>query len=204
VLTGLQERFVQEYLVDLNATQAAIRAGYSRKAAQQHGSRVKRRPHVRERIEAAMAERAERTGIRQDRVIAELARLAFSDIRDVADWDGEGVRVKDSQGMGPKQSACIAEIAETPTKEGRKLRVKLHGKTRALEMLARHLGLFAKEPPQGGDTVFQVVTRVPEPDWEGDDPVGPDGPGAAKAAETTETAGAEAPGAPERVREDAP
>jgi phage terminase small subunit len=131
-------------------------------------------------------------------VIAELARLAFSDIRDFADWDGDGVRVKDSHVMGPKQSACIAEIVESPAKEGRRLRVKLHGKTRALEALGRHLGLFEKTPPKEGNTVFQVITRVPEPDWDGDDPDG------AADRMAGETAWDEASGAPERVREDAP
>lgn len=171
-LTGLQERFVQEYLVDLNATRAAERAGYSPANAPSTGARLKTRPNVKARIAAAMAERTERTRIRQDRVVMELARLAFSDIREFADWDGEGVRIRDSQGMGPEQSACIAEIVETPGKDGRKLRVKLHGKTRALEVLCRHLGLFEKTVHQADGAVFRVLTRIPEPDWDGPQPQG--------------------------------
>ncbi|MDQ7830712.1 MAG: terminase small subunit [Desulfovibrionaceae bacterium] len=171
-LTGLQERFVQEYLVDLNATRAAERAGYSPRTAPSTGARLKNLPHVKARIEAAMAERTARTRIRQDRVVMELARLAFSDIREFADWDEGGVRIRDSGGMGPEQSACIAEIVETPGKEGRKLRVKLHGKTRALEVLCRHLGLFEKAPRQTEGAVIQVVTHIPEPDWDGATPPG--------------------------------
>jgi phage terminase small subunit len=170
-LTGRQERFVQEYLVDLSASRAAARAGYR---APSTGARLKNLPRIKARIEAAMAERTERTRIRQDRVVTELARLAFSDIREFADWDGEGVRLKESQVMGPDQSACIAEIVETPGRDGRKLRVKLHGKTRALEVLCRHLGLFEKAPPRTGDAVIRVVSRVPEPDWDGAGPPGPD------------------------------
>jgi phage terminase small subunit len=171
-LTARQERFVQEYLVDLNATRAAERAGYSRKAAPSTGARLKNKPRVKARIEAAMAERLERTRIRQDRVVMELARLAFSDICEFADWDEGGVRIRDSAGMGPGQSACIAEIVETPGKDGRKLRVKLHGKTRALEVLCRHLGLFEKAPRQAEGAVIRVVTCIPEPDWDGADPPG--------------------------------
>ncbi|NDY56015.1 terminase small subunit [Desulfovibrio sulfodismutans] len=175
-LTARQERFVQEYLVDLNATRAAERAGYSPKAAPSTGARLKNQPRVKARIETAMAERLERTRIRQDRVVMELARLAFSDICEFADWDEGGVRIRDSAGMGPGQSACIAEIVETPGKDGRKLRVKLHGKTRALEVLCRHLGLFEKVPRQAEGAVIRVVTRIPEPDWDGGEPPGAGAP----------------------------
>ncbi|QLA17716.1 terminase small subunit [Desulfolutivibrio sulfoxidireducens] len=167
VLTERQERFVEEYLVDLNARQAAIRAGYSPKTAHSAGPRLRRLPQVAARIERAMAERTERVRIEQDRVVAELARLAFSDVRQFADWDDGGVRIKESEALGPEQSACIAEIVESPGKDGRKLRVKLHGKTRALEVLCRHLGLFEKKPEVAGDTIIRVITRAPEPSGDG-------------------------------------
>lgn len=178
-LRGLQERFVQEYLVDLNATRAAIRAGYSPKSAYSAGPRLLRLPGVRAAVEAAMAERRQRVRVSQDRVVTELARLAFSDIRDFAAWDGEGVRLRDSGELPPGGTACIAEIVQTPGREGRALRLKLHGKTRALEALARHLGLFDREEDRPGGAVFRVVTRVPEPDWDGEP----------ECAETTEAGG---------------
>ncbi len=179
VLTERQERFVEEYLVDLNAAQAAIRAGYSRKSASSAGPRLRRLPHIKARIERAMAERTERVRIEQDRVVAELARLAFSDVREFARWDEGGVRVRESEALGPDQSACIAEIVESPGRDGRKLKVKLHGKTRALEVLGRHLGMFEKKP-KTRDAVIRVITRVPEPGGEGAAGDGrPDVPGAA-------------------------
>jgi phage terminase small subunit len=173
VLTERQERFAEEYLVDLNATQAAIRAGYSRKTARTIGPRLRRLPHVMARIERGMAERTERVRIEQDRVVAELARLAFSDVREFARWDEGGVRVRESEALGPDQSACIAEIVESPGKDGPRLKVKLHGKTRALEVLGRHLGLFEKKP-KAGDAVIRVFTQVPEPGPEGRDTQGPE------------------------------
>ena len=76
-LTEKQQRFVEEYLIDLNATQAAIRAGYSAKTADQQGSRMLANVKVQQAISVAMAERSKRTGINQDRVVLELARIAF-------------------------------------------------------------------------------------------------------------------------------
>ena len=68
-LTAKQQRFVEEYLIDLNATQAAIRAGYSPKTANEQGARLLANASVQEAIAKAMAERSRRTGISQDRVI---------------------------------------------------------------------------------------------------------------------------------------
>ncbi len=75
--TSRQARFVDEYLIDLNATQAAIRAGYSRKTAQEQGSRLLSNVMVAAAIEKAMAERSQRTEITQDQVLKDLARIAL-------------------------------------------------------------------------------------------------------------------------------
>ena len=82
-LTEKQKRFVEEYLIDLNATQAAIRAGYKVDNAQQVGSENLSKLVIREAIEKALAERSRRTGINQDRVVQELARIAFVNITDI-------------------------------------------------------------------------------------------------------------------------
>lgn len=77
-LTPKQARFVEEYLIDLNATQAAIRAGYSKKTAGQIGDQNLKKLHISKSIQEAQAKRSERTEITQDRVLQELARIAFS------------------------------------------------------------------------------------------------------------------------------
>lgn len=84
-LTPKQARFCEEYLVDLNATQAAIRAGYSVESAGSIGSENLTKPEIRARIETAMAERSKRTGINADRVLRELGRIAFVNPKDVLD-----------------------------------------------------------------------------------------------------------------------
>lgn len=92
-ITEKQQRFVEEYLIDLNATQAAIRAGYSAKTADQQGSRMLANVKVQQAISVAMAERSKRTGINQDRVVLELARIAFVKMTDLVDSHG---RIKDN------------------------------------------------------------------------------------------------------------
>lgn len=85
-LTPKKARFVEEYLVDLNATQAAIRAGYSTKTAYSQGQRLLKDVEVAAAIQAAQAKRSEKTGITAARVIEELAKIGFSDIRKAVKW----------------------------------------------------------------------------------------------------------------------
>lgn len=164
-LTDRQRRFVEEYLVDLKAGAAAVRAGYSPRSAESLGAHLRNLPHVRAAIEAAMARRSQRLGITQDRVVTELARIAFADIREFVDWDEHGVRLRAARDLGPEQTACVAEIVETP---GKGLRIKLHAKPQALAALARHLGAEKKTAapgePTSPDQAITVITCVPLPD----------------------------------------
>ena len=173
-LTDQQRRFVEEYLVDCNATLAAGRAGYSARSARQAGARLRALPHVRRAVEAAMAARSDRLGVSQDRVVLELARLAFADMRDFASWGDGCVRLRPSEELTEDQAACVSEIVETP---GKGVRVKLFGKQPALAALARHLGSregggkgsgHGDETPDAasgeGTRPLTVVTWVPFPD----------------------------------------
>lgn len=84
-LTPRQEAFVNEYLIDLNATQAAIRAGYSKKTADKQATQLLGKTSISQAIQAAMDERKERTEITQDRVIKEIAKYAFKDASDASE-----------------------------------------------------------------------------------------------------------------------
>ena len=90
-LTEKQKRFCDEYLIDLNATQAAIRAGYSVKNADKIGSELLGKTRVSETISRKIAERSKRTGINQDRVIQELARIAFVNPQNVIEGAEEKI-----------------------------------------------------------------------------------------------------------------
>jgi phage terminase small subunit len=91
-LTAKQQRFVDEYLIDLNAAQAAIRAGYAAENAEQVGYKLVHKSSVSNSISQAMAHRSRRTGITQDRVLRELAKVAFVNANDVIDPDSARTR----------------------------------------------------------------------------------------------------------------
>ena len=140
-LTEKQQRFVEEYLIDLNATQAAIRAGYSAKTADQQGSRMLANVKVQQAIAEHMAERSRRTGVNQDRVVLELAKIAFVRMTDVVDSNG---RIK--QDASADDLSCIESIKykESDNEFGGSVEreVKIASKMKALELLGKHLGMW--------------------------------------------------------------
>jgi phage terminase small subunit len=139
-LNPRQVLFVEEYLIDLNGKEAAIRAGYTREAAAVRASKLLRRPAVRQAVAAAMAARAERSraffegGITPERVIAEYGRIAFADRRRFGDWGPDHVRFSASRTLSDDDRAAVAEIAEAA---GGIKRVKLFDKQAALNSLSR-------------------------------------------------------------------
>ena len=150
-ISDRQKLFVREYMVDLNATQAAIRAGYSPRSASQRGWALRQNPEVATRIEAAMASRAEAVGITPERVLCELARLSFANIHDYLQPGGAGSGGwVDPATLTHEQAAAVTalEIVEDGKAEGgtRRVRVKLADKSRNLELIGRYLGLFPRLP----------------------------------------------------------
>ena len=139
MLNEKQKRFVSEYIVDLNAKQAAIRAGYSPKGAEPQASRLLSNAKIQTEIAKAMEDREKRTGITQDRVLAELSAIAFAKATDYVEVDEDGlVKIKPTANLTEEQKKAIAGI-----KEGANgVEIKLVDKTKALEMISRHLGLF--------------------------------------------------------------
>lgn len=154
-LTPKQKKFCDEYLIDFNATQAYMRAGYAVKddtVAAQNASRLLRNAKVIKYIEQRKKARTKRIEVSQDKVIAELAKIAFANTTDYVQIETKGkskkVIVKDTNSLDDEQLAAISSI-----KEGSNgIEVKLHDKQKALELLARHLGMF-------NDKV-QVVAQV--------------------------------------------
>jgi phage terminase small subunit len=144
-LTKRQQRFVEEYLIDLNATQAAIRAGYSPNSARDIGSENLTKPHIRARVDEALAERSKRTGINADRVVRELARIAFVNAADVINFDSATL----SENASEDDTAAIAsvKVKTIPTQEGEgvECEIRLADKIKALELLGKHLGMFTAD-----------------------------------------------------------
>ena len=159
-MTKKQKRFVEEYLIDLNATQAAIRAGYSPATAKEIGCENLTKPNIAAAVSQAMAERSKRTGINQDRVLQELARIGFAKITDVVDPETAKIRVDASD----DDLACIQSIKIKPNEFGTEREVKLYDKKSALVDLGKHLGLFKDKLELNGDMDLNITIDYGEDD----------------------------------------
>ncbi len=135
-LTGKQQMFVEEYPVDLNGTQAAIRAGYAKSGASVEAHRLLRNAKVAAAISSALAER---TGVTQTHIVDELAAIGFTEIHDLLDWDDKGnVTFRSPEAMGPRARRAISSIK---MKDGKIEEFRMHGKQAALEKLGKLIGI---------------------------------------------------------------
>ena len=159
-MTKKQKRFVEEYLIDLNATQAAIRAGYSPATAKEIGCENLTKPNIAAAVSQAMAARSRRTGINQDRVLQELARIGFAKITDVVDPETAKIRPDASD----DDLACIQSIKIKPSEFGTEREVKLYDKKSALVDLGKHLGLFKDKVELNGDMDLHITVDYGEDD----------------------------------------
>lgn len=149
-LSARQQRFVDEYLVDLNATQAAIRAGYAERGARVQGCRLLAQPNVDAAIQRGAAKRQRRTEIDQDRVLKELAAIGFHDARTLF---GDGGSLKPPAEWDDDTAAAIAGLEVEELFDGRGderehigtlRKIKRNDKVKALELLGRHLKMFTE------------------------------------------------------------
>ena len=149
-LNPKQQRFVEEYLIDLNATQAAIRAGYSKKTAHVTGHENLSKPKIAEALQERMAARADRTEITQDRVLVELAKIGFSDPRRILSASGG---IHDTQDWADETAGALSSLEVVsrpygaPDEDGRRVpelvhKIKFWDKLAALEKMGKHLGMF--------------------------------------------------------------
>ena len=164
-LTPKQSAFVREYLVDLNATQAAIRAGYSARNADKIGSELLGKTRVKAEIQELMDKRAQKVEITSDRVLMEIGKLAFADIRKIFDDQGRLLPVH----MLPDEiSASVSSVevvtskipGTDPVEVEHVSKIKFWDKRASLELLGRHLKLFTDkiEVDVGAD----LATRMKE------------------------------------------
>jgi phage terminase small subunit len=157
-MTAEEQRFVTEYLVDFNEKQAARRALYP--VDLRYAWRVMKRPAVAAAIDKELAKRRLRAQLTADRVLQEYARIAFADIRRIADFGSGHLKVREGGEMSDDDAAAIAQV--TPATRGGGARVRLYDKKAALDAIARHLGLFSppsKRHPQTDDTALPEDKR---------------------------------------------
>lgn len=143
--------FAKEYVIDLNATRAAIAAGYSENGASSKGSQLLANVKVRKIIDALQSKRASKLEVKAERVLEELSRIAFSNMSDYMEIDEDGKPIGlDLRKLTRDQAACIQEISEDShggSGDGERRLVirrkfKLADKLKANELLCRHLGMF--------------------------------------------------------------
>lgn len=168
-LTAKQERFCNEYLIDLNATQAAIRAGYSEKTATAIGAENLTKPNIQEFIQEVREKDANDAGITRHMVISEYAKLAFFDIRKVLNVDGG---LKDTTEWDDDSAAAIAGLESYDEKEresgmvlGTVRKIKVSDKRAALDSLCKVLGFnaptkVAATNKDGDDVEYNVTLKL--------------------------------------------
>lgn len=158
-LTDKQSIFVREYLVDLNATQAAIRAGYSVKTAEVIGYENLNKPQIATAIQEAMDKRAGRLEITADRVLQEIAKLAFSNMQDFYNPNGS---LKEICELPRDVAAAMLSSKINLTESCAVQEIKLHDKKGSLELLGKHLRLFADKAPDDDETPppVRVIVEV--------------------------------------------
>lgn len=173
-LTAKQAAFVAEYLIDLNASAAARRAGYSPRTANRIGPENLSKPVIAAAIGQAQAERAERTRITADRVLEELAKIGFSNLLDYHRIADNGEPLIDLTNMTRDQAAALTELQiddyvdgrGDDAREVRRVKIKLADKKSALELIGKHLGMFIERSevsgPNGGPLQSEVRVYLPE------------------------------------------
>lgn len=157
-MTPKQAAFVAEYLVDMNATQAAIRAGYSRKTADAIGKENLRKPPIRAAIDAAMAKHADRLEITAERIQQERARLAFLDPRKLFDAQGAPIPIQD---LDEDTAAAIVGVEVLEQYEGSGEDRRFVGYVKKYRLAGKDPSLSALEK-QFGQTEKAIRFKLPE------------------------------------------
>ncbi|HEV3143991.1 MAG TPA: terminase small subunit [Gemmataceae bacterium] len=164
-LNPKQQRFVDEYVIDCNATQAAIRAGYSHNSAGSIGEENLKKPEIKKAIAEARAAQRQRTHITADRVLEEYAALAFSNIDQIFDFSGDTLRLRPASEIPLTARRALAAVkVRRHVEDGQEVEIldfRLGDKLAALDKLAAHLGIGENDP--GADCPPVVIRILPHP-----------------------------------------
>ena len=165
-LTARQQLFVQEYLLDLNAAQAAIRAGYSTKSVREIGSRLLTKVNIQAALTEAMAARAQRVEVRADTVLREIALLAYSDVTNYPIDDEGNVHLRPGAPEGAMRAvqSIRKKIYHTAQGVTYDVEVRTHSKAPVLRMAAEHLGLLLPQASPQATVNILVQYAVPPPE----------------------------------------
>lgn len=162
-----QQRFCQEYLIDLNGSRAAVRAGYSEVGCATQAGRLLTNAEICSEIAKLRAAQEKRLEITADRVLKEWGKIAFATLGDYITVLGDGTAIVDLSEMTPDQAAALGEITIDEYSEGpkekprqvKKIKIKLGDKKGALDSIAKHLGMFTNKEVdlEGFKLIFSSV-----------------------------------------------
>lgn len=164
-LTPKEERFCYEYCIDFNATQAAIRAGYSKKTAHSIGHETLIKPYIQTRISSMKSNLAETAGISALRIIQEHAKIAFSHAGEIrSGW----IKLKEFEELSDDVKACIQEVQSREVAPAKNdpdasetwVKIKLYDKQKSLDSLVNILGFAAPRELKGeftGNLFFELM-----------------------------------------------
>ena len=167
--TAKQQRFIEEYLIDYNGTKAARRAGFAPDYAQQQASQMLKMPHIKAEVEKRTKEFAENSFITKERVVSELAKIAFANMYDYMSITNNGDPVVDLSDLDRIEASAIQEFTVDDYVEGRgeegrdvkRVKIKLYDKRAALNDLGKHLGIFNEQQNNANDNNITInVVRV--------------------------------------------
>lgn len=165
-LTDKQRRFCEEYLVDLNATQAAIRAGYKEKNAYIIGHENLRKPKIEEYLAKEREELSKKTKVTKERIIDELASIAFAKITDYAkiidkptqhENNVQDIEFTPTDKLTEDQKRSISSLKKT--RDG--IELKTHSKIEALKLLGEYFGISGDKESEKGVSVT-IINDIPD------------------------------------------
>ena len=171
------ELFCRQYILDFNAQEAYIRAGYSPGGARQAAFKLLTDADIISRVQYLVDQRAEKLNFEGERVMLETARLGMSDITDVLEVTADGVNIFPSETWSPHAKRAVESVKQTETfnKDGeltsRRLELKMHSKQAALALLSHQIGLIGKgaknKPLRAEELGVVILPRLDdEPDWD--------------------------------------
>lgn len=162
-LTPKQVLFCKEYIKDFNASRAALAAGYSKQTAYAMGAENLKKPQIQGYINQITKKKVEKLDISAEKVIEEIAKIAFSNVDDLGEWDENGVFVlKSSEEMSDAAKAAISTINYSATKMGESLvktdlKITKESKLKALELLGKYTGAFNKDESEKQNINIQIA-----------------------------------------------
>ena len=139
-LNPKQQKFVEHYLKTFHTTNSALAAGYSKKTAHQQGYELLKKPEIKDALRKQQEDEGKKSQVTKERIIQELARIAFSDLRNVSEWGSDSVTLIASSDLTDAHAAPVSEISESVNQYGSSLKIKQYDKMKALELLSRMLG----------------------------------------------------------------